>query len=134
MATGYCQTERHCEDGNAGVIRSAILVCPANSKLPERAHRGRKANTKSPALIRPACNQSRNNDLQSSAANEHFICYIPQIIIINTPLHTHTQKNHLETTVASLKKASLGFQSIKMQVWGNHLSVLMPCTNQQQFS
>lgn len=81
MATGYCQTERHCEDSQAGVIWSAILGCPVNSRLLERAHRGRKANTKSPVLIRLACNESRNNDFHSSAANEHLICYILQIII-----------------------------------------------------
>lgn len=73
--------QRHCEDGSTGLIQSAILVCPVNSKLLERAHGGRRANTKSPALIRHACNESRNNDLQSSAVNEHLICYILQIII-----------------------------------------------------
>lgn len=46
MAITYCQTEKCCEDGRAGVIQSAILVCPENSKLLERAHR--KANTEKP--------------------------------------------------------------------------------------
>lgn len=81
MATGYCHKERHSEDGSTGVIGSEILVCPVYSKLLERAHSGRKANTISSALIRPACNESRNNDLQPTAANEYFICYLLEIII-----------------------------------------------------
>lgn len=69
MATSYCQTEKHCKDSRAGVIQSAILFCPENSKLLESVHTDRKAKTKSPAQIRSTYNESRNNDLQSTAAN-----------------------------------------------------------------
>lgn len=70
--------------------------------------------------IRPTCNKSRNNDLQSSAANEHLIYCILQIIIKEPPWSNNS-------------KPQQG-KSIKMQVRGNCPSVLMSCTNQQQIS